>query len=110
MKTFKDFLISKHADQYHGTDDDMPDDFERWLYMGVEYLGLDNDDLIKYADEYAEIQKQEIVEEIERLEDNYDFNTIHASSKLDGTEHTNKDFYIQALSDILNHLKQTLNK
>ena len=23
-KTFKDFLISKHADQYHGTDDDTP--------------------------------------------------------------------------------------
>ena len=59
METFKDFLIKKHADQYHGVDDDMPDDFEQWFHFG-----LDRNDLIEYADEYAAIQKQEMVEEI----------------------------------------------
>ncbi len=28
---FQEFLQGKHAEQYSGTDDDMPDDFERWF-------------------------------------------------------------------------------
>ena len=35
METFKDFLIKKHADQYHGVDDDMPDDFEQWFRQKI---------------------------------------------------------------------------
>ncbi len=31
MKTFENYLQDLHAKDYHGTDDDMPDDFERWL-------------------------------------------------------------------------------
>jgi len=67
METFKDFLIKKHADQYHGVDDDMPDDFEQWFHFG-----LDRNDLIEYADEYAAIQKQEMVEEIEKLDGEFE--------------------------------------
>ena len=29
--TFDKYLQNIHAGQYHGTDDDMPDDFEAWL-------------------------------------------------------------------------------
>lgn len=28
---FEDFLRDVHAEQYHGTDDDMSDDFDNWL-------------------------------------------------------------------------------
>lgn len=31
QKTFEEHLMEVHAEQYHGTDDDMPDDYERWL-------------------------------------------------------------------------------
>ena len=64
-KTFKDFLISKHADQYQGIDDDMPDAYIDWI------TELQVDDIIQYADEHTEIllslQKQKIVEEIEKM-------------------------------------------
>lgn len=30
-KDFEDFLVEKHAEQYEGLDDDMPEDFDRWL-------------------------------------------------------------------------------
>lgn len=31
MKTFENYLRNLHAKEYHGTDDAMPDAFERWL-------------------------------------------------------------------------------
>lgn len=46
-KTFKDFLYDKHATQYSGTDDLMPEDFEEWL------SDLDVNELIDYADKHA---------------------------------------------------------
>jgi len=61
MKTFKDFLISKHAAEFpkilHGG---LADAFDEWL------TELQVDELIKYADEYAAIQKQEMVEGVEK--------------------------------------------
>lgn len=42
---FEDFLKEKHAKNYMGTDDNMPDDFERWL------SNLDVQELIDFADE-----------------------------------------------------------
>jgi hypothetical protein len=46
-KSFEDFLSWKHAEQYTGLDDDMPEDYEEWLQ------DLDINDVIKWADEYA---------------------------------------------------------
>jgi hypothetical protein len=48
--TFEDFLKTKHADHYMGTDDDMPDAFEGWL----EDIQLDG--VIAYAEEYGEVR------------------------------------------------------
>ena len=48
--TFEGFLIEKHAKQYVGTDDDMADDFDSWIE------GLDQEQLMKYADKYAKTQ------------------------------------------------------
>lgn len=31
QKTFEEHLMEVHAEQYHGPDDNMPDDYERWL-------------------------------------------------------------------------------
>ena len=42
--TFEDYLQDRHADQYYGTDDMMPDDFNDWL------SGLDINDYIEWAD------------------------------------------------------------
>ena len=42
---FENFLQEKHAEHYHGLDDDMPDAYEAWLE------GLQIDDIIKYAND-----------------------------------------------------------
>ena len=47
-RDFEDFLAEEHAKDYCGLDDDMPDNFEAWL------CDLDNQELIDYADKYAE--------------------------------------------------------
>lgn len=57
-KTFIDFLSDKHAEQYDGLDDEMPDDFNDWL----ENLAID--DCIVYADEYAEEEVEKKTKEI----------------------------------------------
>ena len=31
MKNFEEYLNTLHAEGYHGTDDDMPEDFNNWL-------------------------------------------------------------------------------
>jgi hypothetical protein len=54
-QTFENFLIDKHADQYQGLDDDMPDDYDSWL----EGLGID--DILAYSEEYGDGREQEIL-------------------------------------------------
>jgi hypothetical protein len=44
---FEDFLKDKHAEDYHGTDDDMYEDFEAWL------CDLDVQELLDYGNELA---------------------------------------------------------
>ena len=44
---FEDYLQEKHAEQYVGTDDCMPDDCSDWI------ADLDVDELIKYAELYG---------------------------------------------------------
>jgi hypothetical protein len=41
---FEEFLKEQHAEDYHGTDDDMPDAYEKW------FCELDIDYLIQLAD------------------------------------------------------------
>lgn len=43
-KTFEIFLQDKHAAQYVGIDDDMPDDFDNWLQE------LDPDEWIHFGE------------------------------------------------------------
>ena len=45
--SFEDFLVEKHAAQYCGLDDDMPDRCDSWI------AGLDTNDLQKLAEEYG---------------------------------------------------------
>lgn len=47
LYSFEDFLASKHAKQYEGLDDEMPDDYADWEGS------LDTYELIRYANEYA---------------------------------------------------------
>jgi hypothetical protein len=52
-KTFEEFLKNKHSLGYFGTDDAMPDDYERWLGE------LDTQEVIDYGEEMlADIQKR----------------------------------------------------
>ena len=52
-KNFQDFLHEKHSENYHGTDDDMPEAFEGWL----EDTSVDT--IIFYADTYGVLKKLE---------------------------------------------------
>lgn len=52
-KTFDEFLEERHAKNYHGTDDDMLDAFEAWVSE------LQIDELIAYAQHYANLQYQQ---------------------------------------------------
>lgn len=45
--TFEDFLKDWHAKYYHGTDDDMPDAYEAWLYE------VGTDGIIRLADVFG---------------------------------------------------------
>ena len=45
--TFEEYLQDKHAAQYQGLDDEMPDNFNEWL----EDMGPD--EMIEYADKWA---------------------------------------------------------
>ena len=62
MKTFERYLQDIHAQDYHGTDDDMPDDFERWL------TELQVDDLIEYAEQVIKKQS-DTIEKLLKLTD-----------------------------------------
>ena len=48
-KDFEAFLQDKHAEQYMGFDDEMPDDFVHWM------ADLTLDDLISLGSEYGKI-------------------------------------------------------
>lgn len=59
--TFEDFLAEKHAKQYKGLDDEMPDDFNNWL------VEVEQDSIIKYADEYAKAQERDMLKKIRQI-------------------------------------------
>ena len=48
-QTFESFLMDKHAAQYTGLDDGMPDDYDSWL------SDMDVMDLIVYAEEWGNL-------------------------------------------------------
>lgn len=47
VQTFEDFLQEKHAEDYHGTDDNMPDAYETWI------CELEVGDIIERAQEWG---------------------------------------------------------
>lgn len=53
-KTFEDFLKECHAEDYHGTDDDMPDAFDAW--MGDR----DVQEICDYAERYIELLRADL--------------------------------------------------
>lgn len=57
-RIFEDFLTEKHADQYEGLDDGMPDDYSEWLG------NLDTDEVIQYANEYIKKELQKLLEQV----------------------------------------------
>lgn len=44
-KTFEQYLMEIHAKDYHGTDDDMTDNYEKWV------CELDTEEVMKYAEQ-----------------------------------------------------------
>jgi hypothetical protein len=51
-KDFEDYLQTKHAEQYIGLDDEMPDDYEDWI------SNLSTDDWIDYGNKYKNIKEE----------------------------------------------------
>ena len=60
-KNFEDFLKDTHTEDYHGTDDDMPDAFDNWL------AELDVELLVAYGDRYGTVCKLQKIEEFKKL-------------------------------------------
>ena len=54
--TFENYLEDVHADDYHGTDDDMPDAYESWLER------LEIEDLLEYAEDFGKKLNKKIKE------------------------------------------------
>ncbi len=63
--SFEDFLKEKHAKNYTGTDDDMPDAFDNWLGQ------LDGQEYMDFAQEWGD-----------SIVSNYDQAIHEATSKL----------------------------
>lgn len=55
--SFYEFLQNRHARDYHGTDDDMPDAFDTWL------TDLQADDWITLGELFGACTKVEILKE-----------------------------------------------
>ena len=64
-KDFEDYLQWKHAEQYHGLDDDMPDDYNSWLD------NLDQEELIEYGNKFAAQFLAQYVEELKKTPKNF---------------------------------------
>lgn len=47
--------MDKHGEQYIGFDDDMPDDFNKWIQ------NIEIDDWLKYGDEFSKTQSKELL-------------------------------------------------
>lgn len=60
MTKFEQYLRKIHAKNYTGTDDDMSDDFEHWITQ------LENEDLMKYADEMLDQFAKDVEGRVER--------------------------------------------
>lgn len=50
--TFEDYLKDKHADEYRGVDDDMPDSFE-WWKQGL----IDTRQYEQYRNEWKQLKR-----------------------------------------------------
>lgn len=57
MNNFEEFLQEKHAENYTGTDDDMPDSFDHWL------VELDYEDWLRYGEEFNKQQLKKLIED-----------------------------------------------
>ena len=51
-KNFEDYLQHLHAEDYHGTDDDMPDAYESWL------MDFDVAEILEQVKIYERIQNE----------------------------------------------------
>ena len=50
MKDFETYLQDKHADQYNGLDDEMPENFDDWI------TDLSCDEWIDYAEAWHKLE------------------------------------------------------
>ena len=57
--TFQDYLVDRHAEQYQGLDDEMPDNYEKWLQ------NLDVDQIIFYANHWHDTLIEKVIKKLE---------------------------------------------
>lgn len=60
---FENFLMEQHAKQYMGTDDNMPDDFNKWL------CNLEVDEWLAYGDKFNLAVAEALPEIVSLLQD-----------------------------------------
>ncbi len=56
--TFEDFLMELHAKDYHGVDDDMPNDFDNWLEQ------FDVMDILELVKKYEVVKEEKFYNEL----------------------------------------------
>ena len=98
-QTFEDFLSSKHAEDYHGCDDDMPDAFESWLNE------LSVDDMILHANEYASLKNQMMLEEVLPEELEHDSYCPAFDKNEDGICSCGREYWNRCRQQIIDNFK-----
>ena len=63
---FENYLREVHGENYTGLDDDMPDAFDNWL------TNLQVDDIIEYADKFAEIEVAKVRKIVSEFQTEFD--------------------------------------
>jgi len=55
---FESYMQMIHAQDYHGTDDDMPDNFENWI------TNIDDGEMMEYAESFSNALCNKITERV----------------------------------------------
>ena len=96
--TFEQYLQDKHAAQYQGLDDEMPDNFNEWL----EDMGPD--EMIEYADKWHDTYLEAIADDIFILLNKYQ-EYREGKPYHDGTQYLSRLNKTELAKEISNRIK-----
>lgn len=103
-RTFEQYLQDRHAEEYVGLDDEMPDAFNEWL------CELDPDYYIKYAEDWAKTlvpiepaKARPILDCITELSTRVNQHDITLNRAYDALKNGQNDIALKLIAEILNY-------